>query len=76
LRQALDERPQGVRPNSGDEFWAVMAATSHRAVTRKLNVDVEDVLIALATADCAARDLLQAHRITLEALRRIVDREG
>lgn len=56
------------RPGLTDDAKAVVEAVGHRAILARADWDVQDLLVALATADCLARQVLNAHRIDAAAL--------
>lgn len=51
----------------------VIEATTHLSLVKKVDPGVDDLLIGIATADCRARDVLNAHGITAE---RLLERVG
>ena len=63
--------PHGARgdgPGLTLDAKSAIEATSRRALSKKADAELEDLLIGLATADCRARRVLVEHGITAEAL--------
>jgi hypothetical protein len=47
------------RPGLTNDAKAVVEAVGHRAILARANPDIQDVLVALAAADCLARQVLR-----------------
>ena len=55
-------------PGLTNDAKAVVEAMGQRAILARANPDIQDVLVALAAADCLARRVLNASGITAAAL--------